>query len=80
MPATATNGSHEARAKAAPANAAATAVQAVWPVANRPWMRPTSDGSDPWVSRDCMAGMAAAKPRASDPPSSTRAVTLWMNG
>ena len=75
-----TNGSHEATAKAAPAAAAATAVNAVWLVANMPWMRPTSEGADPSVSRDWTAGMAAAKPSASDAPSRTRAGTLLMNG
>ena len=68
-----TKGSQAATAKAAPAAAAEIAVQAVWPVPNMPWMRPTSSGADPWVSNDCTAGMAAANPRASDPPSTTRA-------
>ena len=78
--ATATNGSHEATAKAAPAAAAARAVHAVWLVANSPWIRPTSEAAEPWVNSDWTAGMAAAKPRASDAPSRTRAGTLWMNG
>ena len=55
-------------------------MKAVWLVANRPWIRPTSDGAEPWVSRDWTAGMAAANPRASEAPSRTRAGTLWMNG
>ena len=75
-----TKGSHDATAKAAPAAAAETAVRAVWVVPNMPWIRPTSDGSEPWVSRDCSDGSAAANPRASVPPSTMRAGTRWMNG
>ena len=62
MTATATKGSHDATAKAAPAAAADRAVQAVSLVANNPWIRPTSEGADPWVSRDWTAGRAAANP------------------
>src|SRR5665213_4189773 len=71
MAATVTNGSQEETANAAPAAAAAIAVQAVWQVAKIPCIRPTSLGCEPWVRRDCTAGMAAAKPRASVPPSNT---------
>ena len=49
--------------------AADTAVQRGLGGAEQPWMRPTSDGSEPWVSSDWRAGMAAANPSASVPPS-----------
>src|SRR5664280_871726 len=51
-----TNGSQVARAKAAPAAAAATAVEAVWQVAKSPCTLPTCAGSDPWVNIDWPAG------------------------
>ena len=75
-----TNGNHRATANEAPAAAADTAVQAVWVVPNSPWMRPTSDGSDPWVRRDWSDGRAAANPSASVAPRTMRAGTAPMNG
>ena len=45
-----------------------------------PWMRPTSEGADPWVRSDWSDGMAAANPRASVPPSTISSGTTGMNG
>ena len=75
-----TNGSQVARAKAAPAAAAATAVEAVWQVAKSPCTLPTCAGSDPWVNIDWPAGNAAANPSASNAASTISAGTLWTKG
>ena len=78
--ATVTKGSQAATAKAAPAAAADTAVQAVWLVANSPWMRPTSDGRRPLGEQRLDRRHGGGEPKASVAPSTTRAGTLWMNG